>query len=1123
MWKKRERERDEKKHTRIKNKKKNIQTMSSFNSSNNSNRFAEYMEILQVNRHNSKNDSDYLYMELLCKSIDESSADQLKEEYMSGKNKQVVLKKFFLHIPYCFKVFIPLSAFMAVKVACDMGVSTLIDSSNIQIARRLLNYPLYCYETISCDMTNQQPIKTRVYLVTTEGDLKFWQDYFNKMYSLLVNCFLGRQAYDDFCLQYNNIVKIAELKRCRGFFKTIEMATATKPLKNKVDQVTTPTTPTSLEIFSIDFKLKCVKKKYNTSSGEIPTGSSRDRTDGVLLLFYEAYIKINNKRLLDLSQDLATVQNTSTTMKGRVLHDQILLMWESMNIPPSEMPKNHIRQYIVNFYDIEVGFIDESLELEKKNLPLPNAHTGYVQCICYSNYLLKQKYTLINNEILVYVDNKKYSKKKLESHFATMFSCRPYLSENLTIRVFENEADMIWHFFKFACNFCDIQHGHNITGFDWPFLIFRFNIQTIPFNLRLDDGSIRPVNYGILNQEKFKNSVQLLSWVYWPKQQQQQREEREPLDTFKTFSTNWDVKFFLNCDKCKNDNEVERVLYASNGDKRYIVCSSCGTSVFFSPDVSKLQQQQQSILKCEYKHNKFGLSKTPFSLIIDMMGYDAWKKKTANLKLETLSLMFLKNKLVNICNSSDGPIICGNNVDSKFYIDCMTDNSFWQQTKKADTMRQTPLMSPKISGDPVSEDDTSILHQKMFMVSLNINTLNISSVYLSFPLHTKTSIFYIIQHSNDMVVVESGLLTGILFVYDDVDDATNKTSSKCCGCCIFEQKNINACPNEKCCFVKTGDEKNNVGQKFFLWSGKNLKEMDIFLKNRDKFKLNHVFFIIQKITSQDGDQVKTITTSSVDKNCSNREYYVSISKTSDLTLKQQLFWHNEMDILKTCLYCMTDVFLSASLENFVKNNFDIYNSELYTMTSFRSLTSASGDKTQLLTNTRVFNETENEAAIFKTRSLFQLNILFFNALEVEGVQAKDVPFTIRRGNPCRSAGSHGAEDTNPEDEHLQVCGEDGGGDRFQKIDKIIYKIPCENDVNSLVNLSNKSSTINEVALNLIDEEDLSVFGNVKRSIDTLTCSSDTTDATSSSSDTTSGGGVSDFTFLRNEIKKTKKK
>ena len=112
-----------------------------------------------------------------------------------------------------------------------------------------------------------------------------------------------------------------------------------------------------------------------------------------------------------------------------------------------------------------------------------------------------------------------------------------------------------------------------------------------------------------------------------------------------------------------------------------------------------------------------------------------------------------------------------------------------------------------------------------------------------------------------------------------------------------------------------------------------------------------------------------------------KQYYISVGKTNELELEDQLNWKNEMHILKTVEYCTKDVELTIQLEYLSKNVLLFYSMNMNKLPLFYSMSFKDAQTSEFI---YLFN-LYPRVLLFLFKSLQQINIMFIDALYNEAM------------------------------------------------------------------------------------------------------------------------------------------
>ena len=166
----------------------------------------------------------------------------------------------------------------------------------------------------------------------------------------------------------------------------------------------------------------------------------------------------------------------------------------------------------------------------------------------------------------------------------------------------------------------------------------------------------------------------------------------------------------------------------------------------------------------------------------------------------------------------------------------------------------------------------------------------------------------------------------------------------------------------------------------------------------------------------------------------NSVLYISVGKTSEQSIVDQLIWKKQQNIVDTVIYCLIDLILTFSLELNSKTLYDITNSNFFQICIHNVLSWSSGRKSSFMTNMKLFPN--NVLVVYND---FKLAKIFNDSLEIEGVK----------------------NDSNIEHNYP-----------FFKLDSL-------KNLDEFLNLNTNTLNFNEYDLGIIGEKNLSDFENIK--------------------------------------------
>lgn len=109
-------------------------------------------------------------------------------------------------------------------------------------------------------------------------------------------------------------------------------------------------------------------------------------------------------------------------------------------------------------------------------------------------------------------------------------------------------------------------------------------------------------------------------------------------------------------------------------------------------------------------------------------------------------------------------------------------------------------------------------------------------------------------------------------------------------------------------------------------------------------------------------------------------FFVSVGKTSNQTLEDQLLLKNDENLIDTCTYCTFDVILTFALEYVHKTLFDIQNIEFYLQCPFNVLSWTPARKASYLVNMKIY-----KSSLLIVLTNFKIAHILKESLEIEGI------------------------------------------------------------------------------------------------------------------------------------------
>jgi len=260
----------------------------------------------------------------------------------------------------------------------------------------------------------------------------------------------------------------------------------------------------------------------------------------------------------------------------------------------------------VGTFDIEVGLSDNSLS---GNLPFPNPISGYVQCIVLHTINLKNIYIENTSKLNVWCFNK-FKSNDLASNLIKSFEKYNIYSQDINIKIFNSELDLINSFFVYSLHL-DYLIGYNSKSFDLYFLILRAVI--------LNNRDTWFTNKYLSNYD--------LSSTYGNI----------------TFKCEKLVSTSIKCPKCFKKIIIGNNLFESIDGTKTVHCI-CQNVCTIDPDSIEFNQRTSF----------YSVQELPYAFHRDLMFQESIFENTSNKKLETACNYHFKQEISHIVSTQNG-------------------------------------------------------------------------------------------------------------------------------------------------------------------------------------------------------------------------------------------------------------------------------------------------------------------------------------------------------------------------------------------------------------------------------------------------------------------------------------